>query len=235
MADKSDKLIVEALRRAAVDRGGLPPFTQRSAPGLFPKSAAGRSAAQRALAAGWFQVDGDLWAVTEAGMTMLLERTDARQVLEDCVRALEARQGQIADLRATLTRMYGSLDGLRATVEQALPMLATGRTPPDLERVDRAALDAISRWQSDAGEDCPLPELFRQVELTLPGVTIGAFHDSLRRLHAAGRLYLHPWTGPLYECPEPAYALLSGHEVAYYASGRATVNGLNYRDELAAG
>ena len=31
---------------------------------------------------------------------------------------------------------------------------------------------------------------------------------------------VHPWTGPMYEMPEPSFALLVGHEVAYYASYR---------------
>jgi len=35
-------------------------------------------------------------------------------------------------------------------------------------------------------------------------------------LREAGRLRLAPWTGPLYELPEPALALLIGHEVLYY-------------------
>jgi hypothetical protein len=51
-------------------------------------------------------------------------------------------------------------------------------------------------------------------------VTIGQFHDGLRRLHDGATIYLHPWTGPLYELPEPRFALLVGHEIAYYASSR---------------
>ena len=54
----------------------------------------------------------------------------------------------------------------------------------------------------------------------MPGVTIGEFQDALRRLHDLGKIYLHPWTGPLYDIPEPSYALLVGHEIAYYASIR---------------
>lgn len=69
------------------------------------------------------------------------------------------------------------------------------------------------------GQDCPLPELYRKLE---PGarLSIGHFHDCLRRLHEENQIYLHPWTGPLYALPEPAYALLVGHEIAYYASVR---------------
>lgn len=86
-------------------------------------------------------------------------------------------------------------------------------------------LAPLARWQTTCGaaEDCPLPELFRQVQAVTPTLTIGVFHDELRRLHDAGQIYLHPWTGPLYELPEPPFALLVGHEIAYYASLRDAV------------
>ncbi len=65
-----------------------------------------------------------------------------------------------------------------------------------------------------------MPELYRQAQGRLPRLTIGQFHDVLRRLYNEGQVYLHPWTGPLYDLPEPPQALLVGHEVAYYASLR---------------
>ena len=52
-------------------------------------------------------------------------------------------------------------------------------------------------------------------------LSIGQFHDGLRELHDREQVYLHPWTGPLYAMPEPAFALLIGHEIAYYASQRS--------------
>src|SRR5262249_10080449 len=86
-----------------------------------------------------------------------------------------------------------------------------------------AILARLSDWASsaNAGEDCPLPELFRSLTTREPQPSIGEFHDALRKLHADGVIYLHPWTGPLYALPEPAYALLVGHGVAYYASPRS--------------
>lgn len=85
-----------------------------------------------------------------------------------------------------------------------------------------AVLARLADWaaSANAGEDCPLPDLFRSLTTRDPQPTIGEFHDCLRRLHAAGSVYLHPWTGPLYALPEPAYALLAGHNVTYYASPR---------------
>jgi hypothetical protein len=79
----------------------------------------------------------------------------------------------------------------------------------------------LKRWHgAGASEDYPLPQLFRQLPARTPSWTIGQFHDSLRQMHDLGQIYLHPWTGPLYEIPEPPYALLIGHEIAYYASIR---------------
>ena len=62
-------------------------------------------------------------------------------------------------------------------------------------------------------------DLYRKLE-SGNQVSVGLFHDALRQLHDDHQLYLHPWTGPLYALPEPAFALLVGHEVAYYASQR---------------
>jgi hypothetical protein len=67
--------------------------------------------------------------------------------------------------------------------------------------------------------DCTLPELFRALALS-DDFTIGEFHDCLRKLDADGTISLPAWTGPLYALPEPQYALLIGHSVAYFASLR---------------
>ena len=66
--------------------------------------------------------------------------------------------------------------------------------------------------------DCTLPELYRALADLGPAPSIGAFHDCLRTLHADGALALHSWTGPLYALPEPQFALLVGHGIAFYAS-----------------
>lgn len=68
--------------------------------------------------------------------------------------------------------------------------------------------------------DCAFPEFFREARRTVPALSIGQFHDGLRLLQERGQVYLHPWTGPLYDLPEPGLAFLVGHEVAYYVSLR---------------
>ncbi len=82
-------------------------------------------------------------------------------------------------------------------------------------------LESLHSWQDGRRlGDCPLPELFALAKAAAPRLTIGQFHDAVRSLAVKQAIYLHPWTGPLYEMPQPALALLSGHEVAYYVSLR---------------
>jgi hypothetical protein len=256
VADKSSQLVLTALSRAVTDPTGVPLVAARSAPGLFPGTAAGKQAAQRCRDEGLIQpVDSrpEVWTITDQGLSYLLDQVSPRQVLEDFVRALEARQTQAAELLDTARRMYQTLDALKARVEQVLPQVPHVRLPDhngdnrsltdlfaafrngapqqgaDAPRAPESAVDAaltahLERWQtSGASEDFPLPDLFRRTVADVPGLTLGAFHDALRRLHDTERLYLHPWTGPLYDLPEPPFALLVGHNVAYYASIRRAV------------
>lgn len=95
--------------------------------------------------------------------------------------------------------------------------------PSDAETANdlsAAIVAQLSEWSGTVGEDCPLPKLFQCLVERDHQSTIGEFHDSLRKLYAEKAIYLHPWTGPLYALPEPTYALLAGHNIAYYASIR---------------
>lgn len=181
----------------------------------------------------------DAAVLTDKGMAYLLGQVSPRAVLEDFVRALESRRVRVEELLDLGRALCDSLTGLRANADRVLQQVRQAEAPrepanlnalfngfrhdnhaapPDLSA---ELLGLLTRWQpSTAAEDCPMPELYRLAETARPGTTIGQFHDALRRLHDDGRIFLHPWTGPLYDIPEPPYALLVGHEVAYYASAR---------------
>jgi hypothetical protein len=186
----------------------------------------------------------ELFVPTEKGINYLFSLTSPRQVLEDLLRVLEQRQEQVASMAASCRQMQTSVDALRTSVEQVLPRVIEGTTStlshlyrtfrqdapattsPADERttLTREVRELLSRWQaSGASEDCSLPELYRQMRSRRPGFTIGQFHDLLRVLHETEQVYLHPWTGPLYDLPEPPQALLVGHMIAYYASLRVGV------------
>lgn len=263
MADKLAQHILDALSKAAAEPGGLPLLATKSEPGLFPSTAAAKSAAQKCVAEGLLQLSRteargklarELHTITDAGWDYLLEAVNPKQVLEDFVRVLEARQGEVGELLDRARHMADVLGGIRDAVSRVLPRVAAGRVPnpdrgstalhsaaslrsttmslngsagtalleaPPEADLGTAILTRLDDWSSlaNAGEDCPLPELFRSLAAG-SSATIGEFHDALRQLHSAGAIYLHPWTGPLHEMPEPAYALLVGHNIAYYASQR---------------
>lgn len=186
----------------------------------------------------------ECFTLTETGFTFLMGQVSPKQVLEDLVRVLEQRQSELIDLTRYARQMQQNLDALKHNTERILQTLqpsddsAAGslsvlfrnfrqeQVSPRCDAgecvVEQAIRTQLSRWQASSGaaEDCPLPELFRQLQSRSPGLTLGQFHDVLRRLRDNGTIYLHPWTGPLYDLPEPPKALLVGHEVAYYASLR---------------
>jgi hypothetical protein len=238
LADKSPQLILDALSRGLAEPAGLPLHGSRTAPGLFPGTAGGKLAARRCLDQKLLRVLHteprgktvvDVCGVTDEGLAHLLSQVSPKRVLEDLVRALEARQGQVSELLATVRHTQSTFDALKATTEKVLLEIhrqgscpAPQGAPPSAAAWTGAVLDHLAGWQqAKPSEDCPLPELYEHARRNNPTLSIGHFHDGLRLLHDRAQIYLHPWTGPLYQIPEPPYALLIGHEIAYYASRRS--------------
>ncbi len=248
MADKPTQMLLDALSAAAADPAGLPLYKSKSEPGLFPATAAGKPLAQKALADGLFALipatglrpGRETAAATPKGLDTLAAHASPKQVIEDFVRAVERREADVRHLAAETGRLADAFAGLKSTLAAILPRVTADRasvnghpppesagmpaTAPVRAQVDLAGrvLARLSDWAASAaaGQDCPLPDLFRSLSTLEEPPTIGTFHDCLRALADGRRVYLHPWTGPLYTLPEPEYALLSGHNVAYYASGR---------------
>ena len=236
MADRPTQMLLDGLSRAVADPAGVPLFGGKSAPGLFAANASGKVVARRCLDEGLLRVvrtetkgkaAHEVCTITDKGLAHLLGQVSPKQILEDFIRTLEAKQSQVGDLLMIARHVQAGIDALKLTAERVLDQLQRPAAAPangstnGSETWPGAVLSYLGRRQ-DAGatEDCPLPELFRHARLSSPGLTIGHFHDGLRRLLDAGHIYLHPWTGPLYALPEPPYALLVGHEIAYYASKR---------------
>ncbi len=225
MADKTTLILLGGLRRALAEPAGMPLHAGKSTPGLFPATQPCKQAAQRALDDGLLQpgADASLHILTDKGLDWLLHQTSPRQVLDDMVRALESRQAETTALVAAARQMQAALEGLRARADQVLQQLPAAAPGAADDSWREKILNFLTRRQSSgASEDCPLPELYQQARETSGSLTIGTFHDGLRQLHDNGQIYLHPWTGPLYALPQPPFALLVGHEIAYYASPRKT-------------
>lgn len=234
MTDKQTPLILDALARAAAEPAGVSAYASKAEPGLFPKTAVGKAAAKRCLDERMLQTipgpSRELCTITERGLRHLADNGNPKQILEDFVRVLEERSEQVRGLLETAERMARNLEGLRTSVAAVIPHVDAARVAVPVNRLSESQLNAnelapsilahLADWRSDSGGDCPLPELYRAIACVRPECTVGRFHDALRELHGTGRIYLHPWTGPLYTVPEPAYALMAGHNVAYYASAR---------------
>ncbi len=240
MADKSTALILAALTKAVAEPAGVPLHGNRSSTGLFAASALAKQAAQRCLEEGYLRVlhrqsrgrsVQDVCTISDKGLSYLLSQGSPKAVLEDLVRILAIHQEQVAELVTATQRWQAGLESLRMAVAKVLEQIAQPALPVPLaaavpshngSAAPRADfLACLSQWQaSGSSSDCPLPELFRSAQSVDPSLTIGQFHDALRQLHAEQKIYLHPWSGPLYEIPDPSYAVLIGHEVAYYASIR---------------
>jgi len=237
LADKSNQLILEALHRAASEPAGVPLFASKKIPGLFPGGAGARPAAEQCRQLGFLRLaparklngtTPETYAITEKGLDFLLSQLSPKQVLEDLARQFEQRQAQVQELSGSARTWLDEMASLRDVVEQALQALpahgehaASARSNNIQASWLAETMACLRGWHvAHASGDCPLPELFRRARTTTPSLTIGVFHDGLRQLHEQQQIYLHPWTGPLYEIPEPACALLVGHEIAYYASHR---------------
>jgi hypothetical protein len=281
VADKLTQQITDALTRGAAEPGGLPLYASKADAGLFPNTAGAKPAAQKCLADELLRPappdpkakpPRERYALTEKGWEFLLAAVNPKQVLEDFVRVLEARQGEVGELLDSARNMAASLQGLRDAVAKVLPTVTAGKIAKPTPREDLTVLDslaarlglnapgvpagaargldspavpvaadsaphaeavtdtceaiavadlapAICAYLADRSgpTDCPLPELFRALALT-GAPTIGQFHDGLRQLHADGAVSFTAWAGPLYALPEPQYALMIGHGIAYYAS-----------------
>jgi hypothetical protein len=235
VADKSSELVLAALGRAVADPEGLPLFGHKATPGLFGGTAVARRAAERCKEQDLLRVVGttahgntvrEVVTITPRGLDHLLSQSSPRQVLEDLVRALERREKQLDDVVSAARQAQSNLEAIKGLAAAVLDRVrqAAGTLRRDGQASANGAgtlLELLDEWQgANAAKDCPLPHLFRALECKIP-LSIGAFHDQLRELQDQQRIYLHPWTGPLYDMPEPRFAVLVGHEVAYYASLRS--------------
>jgi hypothetical protein len=238
--------LLDGLAAALAEPEGAPLLRSRAVRGLFAPTKLGRLAAQHATERGYLQPSRsaartkhthDSYTITEAGLTYLTSALDPRDVVEKLGQALATCGQQLDAFTLAAQQCRQSLDLLRGHVqtaltrvrENAVPKLAHSQRPSANGSSDHAtskdstdaALTYLRQWQSDRPqEDCPLPCLHREVRRYIPLLTIGQFHDGLRELQAKARVYLHPWTGPLFEIPEPALALLVGHAIVYFASLR---------------
>lgn len=228
MADRLQQLVLDGLNHAMAEPRGRPLLAARGQSGLFAKSSAGKQAAQHCQDAGYLSRTPDSsderWTITDEGLAFVLSQTSPRHAIDQLTTSVNARGAQLADLVNKVGECQHALHALLAQVAALDGHLSNGHAGSIIKGVatwQLQLLEFLNTWPSQHGEaDCPLPELFTHAIKAHPRLTLGQFHDVLRRWHAEGRIHLHPWTGPLHDVPKPECGLLVGHAVAYYVSPR---------------
>jgi hypothetical protein len=209
-------------------------------------SAGDKTAAQFALEKGWLEKTGqtlgkgksakDLYRITPAGLQAVLARADPTSVLQK----LQESLGSVEKTLAEALRPLESLSQLKSAVAQALERIK----PIDLDAVTRKLAEtrqpsapaanlpdsrpttnawgeevvrlAAEQKQRHAFQRLTLPQLYERLRATHPNLTLGEFHDGLRRLQDEKRIRLGPYTQALATLDDPRNALFLDREVKYY-------------------
>lgn len=193
---------------------------------LASKSAAAVKALDGLAERGFLEIieptSGDLQCrLTAAGRRWILELENPRVLLEDLVRISER---QLEKLESLQRDFDGFRDSVFTQANVAAEVLAAVRRDLHSRQMDEALLVFLSEAElRPSWTAMTLESLYQQVRALDANATIGQFHDVVRSLHACGRIRLSPWTGPLYQLPEPSLALLIGHEVLYYVELQRSV------------
>lgn len=177
--------------------------------------------AQRLLTATRDTADRLVDVVTGCQQTLVgVQRQMAR--LQEVVQAASARLS-VPNIDQMLATVAGRHATSSASPDGARP--PHGTKSPDGAQ-DRAANDAalasltfehIQQHTRQAPlRPLALPQLWERVRAQRPGLSLGAFHDALRSLAAAGRIRLSPFTQAMYQLAEPECAMIVGREIMYY-------------------
>jgi len=101
----------------------------------------------------------------------------------------------------------------------AVPAPAALEAPAVPTDLDGAVL-AVVRAKTDRSGSAKLANVFKALQTKDQALTLGTFHDAVRRLHAAGKVRLTPWTQAMYQLDSPEACLLCGREIMAYAEVR---------------
>ena len=153
-----------------------------------------------------------------------------------CQQTLEQVQRQLGQLRETMVgaaarlqppdvgRMLQSLQQSKSSGQERVPAGASSHQaagPAKLDQELELHLIKHLRGQKQQSPMRPveLPQLYRFARSLRPDLSLGQFHDVLRRMAAARQIRLSPFTQAMYQLPEPECAMILGREVMYYVDG----------------
>ena len=151
-------------------------------------------------------------AIGETRGGLPLWMADVRGELADVGRKFEERAGE---LTAKLDELSRRVDAALRRIDAGPRLGVEARVVPwaetALEHLDR-------RTAAGAYDPCSLGELFHAVRQTVPALSVGEFHDGLRRLHDTRAVRLSGTSVNPGARADPEYAILVGAEVCVFAS-----------------
>jgi hypothetical protein len=160
------------------------------------------------------------------------------RIAADCQQSLTSVQHQTVRLQEVVQRASMRLEppdvekllaAAQPAVRAATAQDGSGATgvrsgPASAGATDEPLADGMLQHVQQHRRQSPLrpldlPQLFRLAHARHPELTLGRFHDVLRRLSDAGRIRLSPFTQAMYQLPEPQCAMIVGREIMYYVEG----------------
>jgi hypothetical protein len=147
-------------------------------------------------------------------------KADIQKSVGEALRPVEAAQATLRLLQANITNVLEKTKPIDA--EELTRKLAAGK------QVSETASARSENWagevvrlvteqkQRNALQRLTLPQLFERIRARKPDLTLGQFHDGLRRLQDERRIRLSPYTQALATLDDPRNALFLDREVKFY-------------------
>jgi hypothetical protein len=232
---------LEALASSLGDSDPKILYGSKAAPGFFTGSgAATKSAAEACIAEGWLEDTGtkngtarsakSLFRLTAKGRKAILDNNPTKKLLESLDQVAKDQLGEIQGIALVLKALSAKVETFGGAVQNVLEKVhhsadstvhnkstANGNVngPTPLEEVE---VELIARArQHTINNPLALPELYKTLKTLSSRLTLGEFHDCVRRLWKEGRIKLGPYTRSYGVIASDYEAMFLDGQVMYYA------------------
>ncbi len=142
----------------------------------------------------------------------------------DVLRAVAPSNGAALDPAPILAALTTALSRIESPTIKP-PVVAKQPDPTPKPAPDSAGavtdeiVSFVATWTREKTVGPPLDAIMKHLRVSHPQLTVGAFHDALRRLVGANppSIKLSGWSKTIHELPDPELALFVKHTVMYYA------------------
>lgn len=211
------KPVLEAIRTAVGKLGEPAPASN---PGEF------REAVEAAAATSVAAINSQFRATVEAAAEKCVGaiKTAFGQLNQEVLAAVPSSASTATNPAPILAALDAALNKLQPTVVK-VPVLGDASAapvppppaPPAAPPIADEIVVFVTDWARVRTVGPPFDEIMKHLRARHPSLTVGAFHDALRRLTSEHRLKLSGWSKTIHELPEPELALFVKHTVTYYA------------------